>query len=100
MSRKRSAGSTHITQQVLKQRCCWRSKINCRYGVTSTVTECTGHFACKSDSAADSAHTNVTVDILLLSLIILVSKGGMALIKGRVGDAKIIKINNIIRDNL
>jgi len=39
---------------------------------------------------------------ILLSLIILVNKGGMALIKGRVvrRGIKIIKINNIICDVL
>jgi len=45
-SRKRSAGSTHSARQVLRARCRWRSKINCGYGVTSTVAERTGLLAC------------------------------------------------------
>lgn len=38
-SRKRSAGSTHSARRVLRVWRCWRSKIDCGYGVTSTVAK-------------------------------------------------------------
>ena len=38
-SRKCLVGSIYSTQQVLKEQYYWQSKVNCRYGVTSTVAE-------------------------------------------------------------
>jgi hypothetical protein len=46
VNRKRSAGSTHRAQQVLKKRRHWRSKIDCGYRVTFTVAERTGLLTC------------------------------------------------------